>query len=587
MNEDRTGFGSDVVAVGVGVLVAAATVVGGGAILAAATRGRWLSPGAYDVLEATLTLPAHTSDPRAAWPPSARTELPGPVVYWSATGLVAAFLIAVVVLVWHRWPRRVGPQRARPFGVDTNTRRARPRDLTPLVVRGATRGRFLLGRVQRRLVATEDRTQPARGGARRNDRGAVCVIGPSRSGKTAALISGVLEWPGPAVLSSVKSDLLGATGTWRARIGEVTVFDPMATTGRPATGGWSPVGTAIDPTYAQRVARALADAAPRSGAEHLDFFVNLAEALLWPLLLIAHHGERSMVDVVRWTLVQDQPHPGSPGEVLATLERALATAPDPLVAGLHHARRTLEATWSMDDRTRSSVYATAQTLIRPWSDPLVARSAEHHSIEFDRLVAGNNTLYCCAPLHDQDRLAPVFGGLLGDLLAQAYARAGRGDTFEPLLIVLDEAANTPTRWLPQVASTCSGIGIVLVTVWQSKAQIDAAYGPLADSVLTNHLTKIIYAGVSDLTTGEYVSRLVGDNDVRHHSLSFASDRAAQLGEDTRSEALLPAAALRRLPPGHALLVHGTLPPAHMRAIPYYQDRRLAARARTTHPGATS
>jgi hypothetical protein len=31
-------------------------------------------------------------------------------------------------------------------------------------------------------------------------------------------------------------------------------------------------------------------------------------------------------------------------------------------------------------------------------------------------------------------------------------------------------------------------------------------------------------------------------------------------------------------PGHALLVHGTLPPAHIRTRPYYRDRRLAARA---------
>jgi type IV secretory pathway TraG/TraD family ATPase VirD4 len=56
-------------------------------------------------------------------------------------------------------------------------------------------------------------------------------------------------------------------------------------------------------------------------------------------------------------------------------------------------------------------------------------------------------------------------------------------------VVLDEAANTPARWLPQVASTCSGIGIQLVTIWQSKGQIDDVYGTKADSVLTNHGTK--------------------------------------------------------------------------------------------------
>jgi type IV secretion system protein VirD4 len=202
------------------------------------------------------------------------------------------------------------------------------------------------------------------------------------------------------------------------------------------------------------------------------------------------------------------------------------------------------------------------------------------------LVDGANTLYLCAPLHDQERLAPVFGGLIGDLLAQAYTRVGRtGRPLTPLLVVLDEAGNTPTRWLPQVASTCAGIGIVLVTVWQSKSQIDAAYGPLADTVLTNHLTKIVYAGVSDPATGDYVARLLGDEDVPHRTISHHPHGGGfQVGEDSREHALLPAHALRRLRPGHALLVHGTLPPAHLRSIPYYRDRRLAARA--TPPGGT-
>ena len=101
-------------------------------------------------------------------------------------------------------------------------------------------------------------------------------------------------------------------------------------------------------------------------------------------------------------------------------------------------------------------------------------------------------MYLCAPQHEQARLAPVFGGLIGDLIQQAFERAGRDNQpLPPTLVVMDEAANTPTRWLPGVASTCAGIGLLLVTIWQSKAQIDAAYGRLADSVIT---TKSVSAG---------------------------------------------------------------------------------------------
>ncbi|MEO6120771.1 MAG: TraM recognition domain-containing protein [Acidimicrobiales bacterium] len=91
---------------------------------------------------------------------------------------------------------------------------------------------------------------------------------------------------------------------------------------------------------------------------------------------------------------------------------------------------------------------------------------------------------------------------------QAYEWAARYRRPLPdLLVVLDEAANTPTRWPPDVASTCSGLGMLLVTIWQSKAQIEAADGTLADAVLTNHGTKIFFAGVSDQTCRPWTTRV--------------------------------------------------------------------------------
>jgi type IV secretion system protein VirD4 len=44
--------------------------------------------------------------------------------------------------------------------------------------------------------------------------------------------------------------------------------------------------------------------------------------------------------------------------------------------------------------------------------------------------------------------------------------------------------------------------------------------------------------------------------------------------------LLPTDILRQAPLDQALLVHGTLLPAHLHARPYYRDRRLRALAGT-------
>jgi type IV secretion system protein VirD4 len=121
-----------------------------------------------------------------------------------------------------------------------------------------------------------------------------------------------------------------------------------------------------------------------------------------------------------------------------------------------------------------------------------------------------------------------------------------------------------------------------VTIWQSKAQLDAAYGDLADSVLTNHGTKLIFSGASDLQTLEYAARLVGDEDITRQATSIDQDHGRRtLNLSQQTVPLLPIHVLRQSRAGHALLVHGTLPPAHLQTRPYYQDRRLRARAEQT------
>jgi type IV secretion system protein VirD4 len=474
-----------------------------------------------------------------------------------------------------------GPRRSRRrLGVDTSARLARRSEIGPLVVwRGRHAGRFVLGYVKHRLVATEHHRNVRRRSVRRRgsvgDRSSVAIIGPTRCGKTAAAIGGILDWDGPAILSSVKSDVMAATIGWRRRLGEVRVFDPTASTSE-ASAGWSPLRGASSIAGAQQAARALIDAGPRGGAENLDFFLRLAEQLLWPHLYLAATNGATMRDVVRWIHAQT-----SPDDPTTDLARYAATVNGP--AGVD-AAEALAATWTLDRRTRASAYATGQTLLGAWTDPSVAAASEYDELDLAWLLEGNNTLYVCAPLHHQQRLAPVFGGLLGDLVNQAYERVNRTNTPLPsTLVVLDEAANTPTRWLPHVASTCAGIGLLLVTIWQSKAQLDAAYGPLADSVLTNHATKLIFAGVSDLPTLEYVSRLVGDEEIIRTSATLdRRQRDGSLTVSTQQTAMLPAHVLRQSRPGHALLVHGTLPPADLTSRPYFRDRRLSARAAITN-----
>ena len=588
MNEYSSPFEFVVIAA-LGVAFAVGGVVWAGAALAALLSGHGaLSAGLADAVATLPRFPGHASAPAQAWPPPARPQLPSAPIYWACTLACAAVAMAGR---WWLSRRRSGPLPDRRFGVDVQARLAAPRDLAPLIVKGPARGRFILGRVGRHLLATEDRANAPsptrRGRARQGDRGAVALIGPSRSGKTSAAIAGILDWDGPAVLASVKTDLLGATLPWRSRLGDVHVFDPTGSTGH-ASAGWSPLRDAATIPGAQRAARVLAEAAPSDSVEDGDFWISQCEILLFALLWIAaRNDDTTMRDVVDWVLTQDRPTDTSRGEVEPRLQLLLADRDPAVAAAADDAAKALLGIWQMDERTRSSVYATAQTVVWPWADPGVAASARRCDIDLAWLHRGANTLYVCAPIDDQRRLAPVFGGLLNDIVRQAFDHANRtGRPLDPpLLLVIDEAGNTPLRSLPEYASTVAGIGILLVTIWQSKAQLDTTYGRAADTILTNHLTKVFYASASDLAGLDLAGRLLGDTHAPALSLTSGERPGSRsVSESTVPLPLAPPHVLRQMLPGDALLIHGTLPPAHLRTRPYYTDPRLAARA---NPNATN
>lgn len=544
---------------------AVAAVVWLGAELASLLSGHGQMPaGLGDGFTALVHLPSTMSDPRLAWNAEFQPYLPGPFLYWFSTIVLVVLAAAVGWLGWKllRAPSDSLDRRER-LGVRTQGRLASRRDLRPILVRRPQPGRFVVGRFGRHLIATEDPYAPRGRRSRASGRGAVALVGPTRSGKTTAAIGGILDWDGPGILCSVKSDLLAATLERRAALGEVQIFDPSGVTGK-GNASWSPLREAGTTSGAVQAARAIVEAAPRTtNVEQGEFWDQMAESLLAGLMCIAANTEdRTFSDVVRWIVSTDMPIEGSNGEV-APLLRALKADSDPArkSAG-EFGSLAIEGLWRNDPRTVSSVYATARTLVWPWIDPLVAESTTSCTVDLDWLLSGPNTLYICVPLADQQRLRPVLGGLLNDLVGQAFDRFVR--TNEPLdpalLVAIDEAATLRPDQLPSWASTLSGIGVQLVTAWQSVSQIEAAYGREAPAIMTNHLTRLFFAGMSDGPGLDYVSRLLGDEHLPSQLASVRSDRD---DPQVATVPVVPPAVLRRMHPGEALLIHGTLPPAHI------------------------
>ncbi|HWI04111.1 MAG TPA: type IV secretory system conjugative DNA transfer family protein, partial [Acidimicrobiales bacterium] len=245
------------------------------------------------------------------------------------------------------------------------------------------------------------------------------------------------------------------------------------------------------------------------------------------------------------------------------------------------AANALDGIWATDERTRSSIYTTARTVIEAWSDPVVARASDGDcEITPEWLLKGDNTLYIVAPARDQARLRPVFACMVADLVHEAFDIATRngGELPRRLLVLLDEAANIcPVRELPAWCSTCPSHGITLLTVWQDRSQQRLRYGREgAETIWNNSAAKVVLSGVSDAATAE-VSAILGEEEHERMGSSLeVSGGRHSVSAQTNTRRLVSEDALRRQRPGQGVLVYRDLPPLRLTLRPWYRDRTLKA-----------
>jgi type IV secretion system protein VirD4 len=530
----------------------------------------WPHMTAGTLARALAALPAHLADPRAAWPLGLRPSLPDTAAFYGVLSVVAVMAGGIGCGLW-MWRDRIGGGRAgsRPRGA----RWGSGRDLSAL--RSARAKRFA---AQRWLVrGGDDRGRLALGFRgrvllRAEAKHALVVFGPPQSGKSAGIaIPALLEWQGPAVASSIKTDLLGASSRRRGALGEVLVFDPYGLSGvRGAT--WSPL----------RLARtwdgALSTALRMSAAAELDtgsvkggsYWLAAAEQRLAPLLWSAAQTGAGIAAVVRWAYGQGD------AELPPILHRLLDDArPGNALADAQAAYDAHIAFEALAGETRSSIESTVQMLLRGYRSPQVQASAASCEVTPERLLSGANTLYLIGDSHRSRLLRPIFLALLQEITDQAFAEATAcgGRLERPLLLCLDEAGNVaPLPNLAEVASTAPSHNIQLVSIFHDIAQARSRYGAQVQTVINSHRARMLLPGVADLETLRYFSDLLGErNDLER------LPAAGRLRAEPRMPERRPLAApqeLRQLREREALLIYGRLAPAKLRLRAYFADRSL-------------
>jgi type IV secretion system protein VirD4 len=505
---------------------------------------------------------------------------------WIAIDVVGvvllALLVVAVVMRVDRWRgrSRLGLSSADPRRGMKSRSWAKPRDWQHLQSRSGSR------RAAGRLLTGERRAPAPRGGdgwALGELRGVemrsapemhLCVIAPTRSGKTTRVVMREAgEHVGPAVVLSNKTDVLAATAEVRAERGPVWVYAPMSDLRSLGMRGccWTPLTGCGDWSGALAMAQWIFDADPGAAAASdssggARFYNREAvEALLPALLHAAALGGRGMADVLGWL---------RGGVDALDVPRELLDC-----HGAEHAALALAGVQALDERPRSLLTMSAAQLIGAYRHPEV-QAADRHGFDPDRLLDEGGTLYLIAPEGHQELLAPIFGGLLGELLRMCERRAQhvRDPRVLPLLKILaDEAAHlAPLAQLPMLLSVSAGWGARWCLVFQSIAQIRHRYGVQADAVLGNTLCKLAMGPIHDRATRDELVALLGDELVEQTS---RTDSAGSRSSVTRHEQVRPkitAEQLAMLGEGEAIAIHGRDLPAVVQ-LPVWEPLLEAAR----------
>jgi type IV secretion system protein VirD4 len=302
------------------------------------------------------------------------------------------------------------------------------------------------------------------------------IVGPTQSGKTSSLvIPAILRWNDALVVTSVKRDVIATTQAWRAGLGSVQVLEP----GRDDGLTWNPLEGVTSLRHATRVARDLTIGSSNHG--ETAFWNALATKLVAALMMMAIEDHGTIFDVA--SVIERH-------DVAAWLEKAPITiASESVQSFLRH-----------DPKTLDGVFTTAETMVLPWRfvQPLAP---------IRDVVHGSNTLYLCSPRGEQHHYEPLFRGALRMVLEEQQRLVDQGVSTR-LLMVLDEAATVASLdELDQLAATVSGLGVTLVTVVQDFAQLSARWGSSAATIVNNHTTRVVVAGLADPSVTTFLPEL--------------------------------------------------------------------------------
>ncbi|KPN47684.1 type IV secretory system conjugative DNA transfer family protein [Mycobacterium intracellulare] len=371
---------------------------------------------------------------------------------------------------------------------------------------------------------------------------------PPGTGKTRMwLAQSAVLWPGPALVSSSKDDLMQMVASRRG--GPIALIDLRPITAPCYPNDFAPYRfdpTALISTWddakaaAQSLlstsAVALSGTAFRNGSDPGPWD-QLALAPLTCLLYAA--GPAATGQGMEWTLeaAENVKQPAK-GHYQTTLAPGWASAAAWSCDALYEAR--VRAVLEMEAKQRDSVKMTVTKVLTAWL--LTSRR--------DRALPALNLSFFDDPAATLYLLTPADGTvaaqaivLMDQLINRQRTRVAQWEEFSRIGLFLDEVTNTPIPRLPQYLAESRGLGCAICFAAQAGSQLDAIYGPLQGKAIRDVTpAALIMYGSHERDVMESAAFWAGKATRSHQSYGHNADdkhTGRQFGNALEAAELLP------------------------------------------------
>lgn len=514
-------------------------------------------------------LPRHLGDPKQAWPAEDRGELPGPLGFAVAGTLVLAVVGVLASLVVRRVARR---RSTRGFAsrrhLDSALTEKAVLSRGPVVRPSVASGKYELEDVGVRAGATIPGGTPV---ALSSENSVVMLAAPRQGKSSQVIIPWLHRWTGPALVTSVRRDVLESTATLRQKRGPVYVLAPTGMVPWSDMLRWSPSSGCESFDKARQRAGVMVTVG-RSGkadvggdSDNTKFFAQAAANLLAGWLHAAAISGKGMDDVLRWALDERL---DEPLHILAEHPQA-AEGVSGMLDNLYR---------SPAETTRSNLWTTVQTAVAPLLSP-VARAtftpAPGDGIDLEDFLRRCGTIYLMVPETQAAELAPLVSAFMDEAIetAKRVADDQPGGRLDPPLGVFgDEIANvSPLPQIPSLMSFAGGSGIFVVLVLQNMAQAIGRWGKEGAAMIWGASTvKLVLGGL----TGDEIhdlSKLAGTyreslTTYQRGSGGYSVQTTLQDRPTISPEEIRTLSEARR----EALLIHATTPAVKIRMRRHYE-----------------